>query len=523
MKWYPDKAERVRDFIQHLKHTKGEWAGQNFQLLPWQWDQVILPLFATLRDDGIRQYRTCYVEIPKKNGKTELGAAVALYMLNADSEATPEVYSAAADRDQASLVYMVAAQMVRDNDVLTKYNAVRDSRKRITNKRNHGFYQVLSSEVRTKHGLNPSAVIFDELHAQPDDNLYRVLTAGTDYARRQQLVFIMSTAGVYDTNSIWWRIREKARQIRDGIVKDDAFLPVLYIADPEKDDPADEELWRRVNPSMGRIFSLEKIRADYETAKENPIDFSDFLRFRLNIPVKQIGRWMPMDRWDACAGHFDPAALRNRTCCGGLDLSTTQDLTAFVLVFPPASDDDRWIVLPKFYVPEDTILKRSRSDRVHYDVWAKNGYLTATPGEVVDYEFVKRDILAASEEYHLWEIGFDPWNATQIATDLLNNYGIRMVECRQGAKTLSEPAKDLLKKVLAGKVAHAGHPVLRWCADNLVMVKDSNENIRPAKDKATDRIDGIVATINAWSRAVFVEEQSRYDTEGITVIEAGEK
>lgn len=514
-----EKAERVKKFIECLKHTKGEWAGKPFKLLEWEWEKVIKPLFGTLKENGKRQYRFCYIEIPKKNGKSELGAALALYMLTADGEASPEVYGAAADRNQAGLIYRVAMTMTLNDNVLSDNIHIIESLKRMVYYRNNGFYQVLSSDVKTKHGLNPSAVIFDELHSQPNDELWRVLTKGTDYARQQQVVFVMSTAGIFNKHSIWWKIREKARQVKEGLAKDPGFLPVLYIADPEEDDPEDEDLWKRVNPSIGHIFTLEKIRADFEQAKNDPVDYADFCRYRLNIPAKHIKRWMPMLKWDACAGHKDDFLQDNllgRPCAGGVDLSSVQDLTGFMLVFPPLTETEKWIILTHAYCPEDTIHERSKQDKVKYDIWVNEGLITATPGNFIDYAYVKKDVIKAAELYDLREVGYDPWNASQFAGELFNEEGIQMIEMRQGAKTLSEPSKDILKKVLGNCVAHGGHAVLRWCADNMVMVPDANENIRPAKDKVTERIDLFVALIMAWGRAIYIDQ---YFTGGVTVLE----
>lgn len=538
----PARAERVKKFIGNLTHTKGQWAGQPFELQPWQDEKIITPFFGTIRDDGptlhdgshCRQYRIGYVEVPKKNGKTELGAAIALYMLSADGEAAPEVYSAAADKEQAGLVYQVAVQMVRNNPALSKIIKIVDSQKRLVNYRNGGFYRVLSSDVKTKHGINPSCVIFDELHAQPNDELWRVLTSGTDYARLQQAIFVLTTAGEYNKESIWWRTREIARQVQAGIIHDPSFLPVLYIADPETDREDDEELWKKVNPSIGRIFTLDKIRNDYETAKLDSVKLQDFKRYRLNIPIKQIFRWLPMGAWDKCPSHIDEEALLGRICTGGLDLSSTIDLTARALVFPPDDDgadgdeeDDGngngngsgiWIVKVHCYCPEDTILARSKQDKVHYDLWAEQGFITPTPGNCVDYAFIKRDILNDAKKYDIHEFGYDPRMATQFATDLENQEGITMVEVRQGAITMSEPSKDILKKVLTRKLNHGGNPVLRWAADNLVIISDANENIRPAKDKAVDRIDPFVALINAWTRAMLIAGNV-YSQRGVMVIE----
>lgn len=521
------KAERVKKFIEkYCTYSKGEWAGKPFKLLPWQWDELIKPLFGTINDDGYRQYRTAYVEIPKKNGKTELIGAIGLYMLTNDGEKGGEVYCAAADREQASLVYQAASAMVRQNSELSNHCRLIDSRKRIYYAKTNSFLQVLSSESYTKHGLNPSCVIVDEIHAHPNDELWNVLTAGTDYARRQQVVLVITTAGIYDVNSIWWRLRSKAIQVRDGIIQDPRFLPVLYLADPEKDNPEDEELWKRVNPSLGQIFSLDKIRQDYNEAKQNPIDFQNFLRFRLNIPIRQLSRFIPMEKWDKGNGTINLEYLRGRRCFGGLDLSSREDLSAFILVFPPDDQDGVFDILCYFYCPDEGIIKRSKSNRVNYDIWQQQGFLIATPGNVIDYAWIEKDILQAAQDYQLEQIAYDPWNAQATATRIMEalnptnaEKGFQAVEMRQGFKSYNEPAKDLLIKIMQGKIRHSGNPVLRWCADNLVMRTDPNGNVSPDKEKATEKIDGMVALIMAWSRAMFTENTtSIYEERGILTL-----
>lgn len=502
------KALRVKTFIQNLSFSKGQWAGQPFNLLPWQWEKLVLPAFGTIKSDGSRQYRFVYCEIPKKNGKTELGGALALYMLCADREGKPEVYSASGDKEQAGLCFSAAAEMVKSSPILSKNLKILESRKRIVNPRNSGFYQVLSSESELQHGLSPSAIFFDELHAQPTDRLWNVLTAGTDYARKQQLVMVLTTAGIYDKNSIWWKIRTRAQQIEKGILEQSNFLPVLYIADPDE-DPENEELWKRVNPSLGQIFTTDKIREDFETAKNDPVDLQNFLRFRLNIPIKSLSRWMPMNEWDQCSAKPDLESLRGRTCYGGLDLASKIDLASFVMVFPPLLEGEAWDVIVKFYCPEDGILKRSRVDRVNYDIWAKQGFITSTPGNVIDYDFIEKDIFQAAEDYSMRVIGFDSWNATATATRVMNKLnptgndnGFQMIECRQGPRTFNEPAKDLLVKVKSKQIRHGGNPVLRWCADNLVMRSDANGNVAPDKQRAQEKIDGMVALLMAFDVAL---------------------
>ena len=516
-----EKADRVKSFIEtHCTFSKGEWSGKPFKLLPWQWEEIIKPLFGTINPDGYRQYRTVYCEVPKKNGKSELCAALGLYMLTNDGEEGAEVYIAAADREQASIVYKAAATMVSNNKTLEKHIKRLDSRKQMIYKKKNSFMQVLSSESYTKHGLSPSAVIIDEIHAHPNGDLYETLTAGTDYARRQQVVLIITTAGIYDKNSIWWKLRMRAQQVKAGIIQDPRLLPVLYLADPEKDNPEDEELWKRVNPSLDQIFTLNKIRQDFTEAKNDPSEFQNFLRFRLNIPIKSLSRWMPMDKWDKCGEIPNHDLLKDQTCYGGLDLSSKIDLSAFILVFPPDDPDGVFDVICNFYCPEEGILKRSRIDKVPYDIWAKKGFITATPGNVIDYNWIKKDIFQASKDYKLLEIGFDSWNAQATATDVMNelnpfgsDQGFQMVEMRQGPRTFNEPMKDLLVKIMEGKMRHGDHPVLRWCADNLVIRKDPNGNMAPDKEKATDKIDGMVALIMAWGRAMLKQGpvKSAYD------------
>ncbi|MEO5366044.1 MAG: terminase large subunit [Magnetococcus sp. WYHC-3] len=516
-------ACHVIAFIEtNCTHIKGRWAGHPFRFVPWQIEDVIIPAFGTLKEDGRRQYRFVYVEIPKKNGKSELGSAIALYLLVGDGEDGGEVYSAAGDTDQASLIYYPAAQMVRNSKALKNRLKVIDSRRRIVDFKTNSFYQVLSAEHHTKHGINPSGICFDETHAQPNRELWDVLTEGTDVAREQQMILVTTTAGISDKNSIGWEIHDTARRVKKarkrGQEIDSTFLPIIYATD-EKDDWESEKVWAKCNPSLGHLFDLENLRDHYKSVKTNPARLNNFLRFRLNKWVGQITRYIPMDKWDECLGKIDIGHLLKRLCFGGLDLSSTQDLTAFVLVFPPEKSNEKWLILPKFYVPEDKIQEKSKKDRVPYDMWQKAGFLTATPGNVVDYSFIRRDINNASKIYTLKEVAYDPWGAVKLATELNENDGIVMVEHRQGFKSMSPPTKDLLKMILGGDFIHDGNPVLRWNADNLAVKIDAAENVKPEKDKSADRIDGIVALIMALGRALInFEKKSVYEDRGLLVI-----
>ena len=489
------QADKARRFVEHLTHTQGRWSGSPFTLMPWQTD-CLDRLFGTLKPNGKRQYRTCYLEIPKKNGKTELGAAVGLKMLVADGENGAEVYSAAGDRQQAGKIYEAASVMVQNNHTLSRRLTLLDSKKRIVDHKTNSFYQVLSSESFTKHGLNPSCVLFDELHAQPNRKLWDVLTEGTDYARDQQLVFVMTTAGEHDVESIGWEVHDYAKQVRDEVIEDETFLPIIYAAEND-DDWEDERVWRRCNPALGHIFDIDKIRTDHKSIVNNPVREPNFRRFRLNEWLSLIGRYLPMHAWDACDGRVNAKALAGADCYGGLDLSSTTDMTAFVMLFPPAGRRQKFDVIPHLYLPENGIELREKQDKVPYRMWAKSGLLTLTPGNRIDYKFVIRDVLKASRKFNLLNVGYDPWGVSKLVPELEDDEGIPMEEVRQGYRSLSEPTKELLGMVLDGEIRHGGHRVLRWNADNLKVRQDDAENVKPVKLKDRKRIDGIVALIMA--------------------------
>lgn len=496
-------AHRAIRFIEtHCTHIKGNrWAGRPFTLIPWQRD-LLEKAYGTLNEKGKRQYRTVYCEVGKKNGKSELASCVALIGLVGDDEQGAEVYSAAGDRDQASLVYYPAAQMVRNREVLRNRVKIVDSRRRIIDYKTNSFYQVLSSESFTKHGLNPSTIGFDELHAQKTRELYDVLTEGTDIAREQQLIFIITTAGIHDENSIGWEVHEYARQVKEGIIDDPTFLPIIYAAEPD-DDWEDPEVWKKANPSLGYIFDMDNLKQHYDAVAQNPARQNNFRRYRLNQWVSQVTRYIPMDHWRACGDAVDPGKLLKRACFGGLDLSSKVDMTAFVLVFPPEGNE-KWQILPWYFMPEDNLVERSRADGVPYDMWARGKLplITLTPGNVIDYGFVEKKIIEASKLYNLREVAYDPWNAMELAVRLENNRGITMVEHRQGFRSMSEPTKKLHAHIMEEKLAHGGHKILTWNADNLEVKIDASENVRPVKANTKQRVDGLIATIMAFGRAI---------------------
>ncbi len=453
----PSLADRAVAFINALKHTKGEWHGKNFELLPWQ-ETIVRDVFGTVKPNGYRQYNTAYIEIPKKQGKSELAAAIALYLLAGDGEWGAEVYGCAADRQQASIVFDVACQMVEQCPALKKRIKPVLSQKRLVYTPLNSFYQVLSAESYTKHGLNVHGVVFDELHAQPNRLLYDVMTHGSGDARKQPLFFLITTAGT-DRNSICWEIHQKAKDIMAGRKHDPTFYPVIYGIEDD-DDWTDEQVWYKANPSLDVTVDVEKLRAAFNSAKENPAEENLFRQLRLNQWVKQSVRWMPMDGWDKCDSAVDPDKLIGRECYAGLDLSSSTDITAFVLVFPPRSDDEKYIILPFFWVPEDTLELRVRRDHVPYDVWKKQGTIMTTEGNVIHYGYIEDFIENLGTKYNIREIAYDRWGAVQMSQNL-EGLGFTIVPFGQGFKDMSPPTKELMKLVLEGRIAHGGNAPLR--------------------------------------------------------------
>ena len=512
-----EAADYAVNFIQCLSHTKGTWAGKPFDLIPWQ-EQIIRDLFGILKPNGYRQFNTAYIEIPKKQGKSELAAAVALLLTCGDGEERAEVYGCAADRQQASIVFEVAADMIRMCPALNKRCKILTATKRIVYLPTNSFYQVLSAEAYSKHGFNIHGVVFDELHTQPNRKLFDVMTKGSGDARMQPLYFLITTAGT-DTKSICYETHQKAKDILAGRKIDPTFYPIIYGAD-EADDWTDPEIWKKANPSLGITVGIDKVKAACESAKQNPGEENAFRQLRLNQWVKQSIRWMPLEKWDRCALAVNEDDLEGRVCYGGLDLSSTTDITAFVLVFPPRDEDDKFIILPYFWIPEENMAARVIRDHVPYEVWERQGFLHTTEGNVVHYGYIEKFIEDLGERFNIREIAFDRWGAVQMVQNL-EGMGFTVVPFGQGFKDMSPPTKELMKLVLEEKIAHSGHPVLRWMMDNIYIRTDPAGNIKPDKEKSTEKIDGAVATIMALDRAIRCgndTSESVYDNRGLLFI-----
>lgn len=509
------KADRAVTFIENLCHTKGKWAGTPFWLLPWQ-EQLIRDIFGIVKPDGNRQFRTAFVEICKKVGKSELAAAVALYLLYADNEPSAEVYGAAADRQQASIVFDVAKQMVEMSPALMKRSKLMGATKRIVNYSNAGYYQVLSAEVGGKHGFSVSGLVFDEIHTQPNRQLYDVLTKGSSDARQNPLHFIITTAG-NDRHSIAYELHTKAVDILEGRRVDPTFYPVVYgLKDDE--DWEDEANWYKVNPSLGYTVDIERLRDAYREAKQNPADEITFKWLRCNMWVSSTVAWIPDAIYMRGNEPIDMDALAGRDCYAGLDLSSTGDITALVLIFPPRDEEEKYVLLPYFWIPEETIPRRVKANSVPYDIWEKQGYIMSTEENVIHYDFIEKFIMDLSEKYHILEIAVDRWNATQMIQNL-EGEGFTIVPFGQGFSSMSAPTKEFYRLLMEGRIIHGGNPVLRWMAGNVVIDTDPAGNIKVTKAKSKEKIDGIVAAIMALDRCIRQEGQSGsvYDERGLLV------
>lgn len=488
-------ADRAVSFFELcLTHTKGEWAGQPLKLSDWQAEKIIRPLFGWKRADGTRRYRTAYIQIPRKAGKSTLSAGIALYLLFADKEPGAEIYSAAADREQAAIVFDMAKGMVEASEPLRRRS--QSYRRAMIVPSLAAGYRVLSADANTKHGLSAHGIIFDELHAQPNRELWDVLTTSTG-ARRQPLTVAITTAG-YDRHSICYELYTHACKVRDGLVNDPYFLPVIYEAEAG-DDWKEPATWYKAHPGLGVSVKEEYFAAECAKAQAMPGYENTFRQLLLNQWTEQATRWIGMAAWDACARPMPD--LTGRDCFAALDLSSTTDVSALVLAFPV---DGVLHLLPFFWVPEEGIRKRVERDRVPYDLWIKEGLIEATPGRVIDYDVIRRRINELAETYHIREIAVDRWNATQLSTQLEAD-GFEMIGFGQGFASMAGPTKELEKRILEGTLNHGGNPVMRWMASNIATEQDAAGNLKPSKKKSTERIDGVVATIMALGRVMVAD------------------
>ncbi|HOI95030.1 MAG TPA: terminase large subunit [Syntrophobacter fumaroxidans] len=509
-----EAGQKAIDFVQECcRHVRGPKKGQLLRLELWQ-QTLVGHLYGWKDERGLRRFIELFLFVPRKNGKSLLGSSLALLELVAGDPNTPEIFIAAADREQGRQLFDTAKLQIGQEPELSKRLQI--FKNDVKYPARNGFFKVISSEAGTKHGANLSAFFADETHAWPNSELFDVCVTSTG-ARLNPLVVSMTTAG-YDRQSFAYQKYDYAKKVRDGIVEDPAFFPVIYEADPEADwkNPA---TWASCNPNLGESISREYLERESKRAQDVPAYEQVFKRLHLNIWTESETRWLPMDAWNECAGAVDLDQLKGRTAYAGLDLSTTTDLSCICYVFPPDDEGGKFIVFLRVWCPEEGIERRSRRDRAPYDLWVKQGYLVATPGAVVDYDFIRAQILKDADFFDLREIAFDPWNATQIATQLQEQDGLTVVSFRQGMKSMAPACKEVEAKVLGEELLHGGDPVLDWAMSNAVMKFDAAGNYMMDKGKSTERIDPAVALAMALDRACRHQNtESVYATRGLRTI-----
>lgn len=498
--WFdPAAAERIRTFMaRFLKHSKGKFGGQPFELLEWQWREVIAPLFGWKRPDGTRRYRRASIWVAKKNGKSTLAAALVIIGLLGDSEPGANVYSAAADREQASIIYHEAANMVRQSPALAKHLDPVDTAKRIVHRNAGAFYQVLSKESKkTGHGINASMVVIDELHVVDRETYETLRYAGA--ARQQPLFVEISTAG-NNRDSLGYERYLYAKRVRDGETEDPELLPVVYEAESNDLWEAPEQ-WRRANPSLGVTITEDSFAADFREAKQGTAATqASFKQLRLNLWQDTVSAWFPVDLWDACAGPMTDEQLAGLPCWFGFDLASKMDLTACVWVFKLA--DGSYYFRSRFWCPAEADSARQKANKALLRPWVLAGHIKSTPGNVTDYDVIEADILADAARLSPREGAYDPWNATQVVTHLTNQ-GVSLREFGQTIKNYNQPMKEFEKLVREKKARHDANPVMRFCIKNVMVQPDGNDNIRPHKGKSADKIDGVMGGLMGLGLALL--------------------
>ena len=514
-KYDEHKAERAVKFIETFcSHTKGELGGKPFILEDFQKDKIIRPLFGWVDDKGLRKYRTCYIEIPRKNGKSNLASAIALYQLFCSNEPGAEIISAAADRNQASICFTIAKQMVLQNPELNKRCKI--FRNSITIENTGSFYKAISAESNTAHGLNISTLIFDELHTQRNSELVDTLTTATG-ARREPLKIFITTAG-YDKNSICYQMSEYAVKVRDSIIDDETFLPVLFRAEVE-DDWKNPDTWKKANPGFGKIIKESYFIQQFKKAEITPSFQNTFKRLHLNIWTGSESLWIDDSDYMMCnISPIEPKKLLQRDCYAGLDLASTRDVSCLCLIFP--DDDDNFDVLPYFFLPEAKVKQDGLGDGVDYQTWVDEGYIIENPGNVQDYNYIEQKFKDLAEDYNIISCAFDRWGASQLVVNLIND-GAKLNPIGMGFVSLSAPTKFLEKLILNKQINHGGNPVLRWMINNVHISEDPAGNIKPNKAKSTAKIDGVIALVCAlaeYLNNLEGDNQSIYEGRGLLFI-----
>ncbi|SMC38439.1 terminase large subunit [Papillibacter cinnamivorans] len=508
------RASEPIEFIQLLKLV-GDFTGKPFILQPWQ-QEVIWNVYGEVNDDGRRRYRYLYLEVPKKNGKTPTVAGLGLYHVTCDPPGG-EIYCCAAERDQASQTYNYMKSMIEQSPELSAVLRVVDSKREIHNDATGTFVKVLSAEAYSKHGKAPSVVIFDELHAFQKRDLWDIMTFGTGSARKEPLYLTITTAGDDpDKKSIGWEIHEYARKVRDGEFVDPTWYVKIYGA-PDDADIYDEKTWFDANPSLGVAIDIETVRQEALASRNSPASEKLFRWLRLNqwVQLKRIG-WLPITQWDKTTRDWQPSELLKKRCYVGIDLARTVDLAGAAPLFPPQEGFDDWRFALDAWIPENRMREKMTRDKVNYGAWEKRGFIKATPGDVIDYSFVAAKIREYESLYNVVHYCSDPWHLEILKQLLGPDIAAKFIDISQDWKGHTPGMNELERLFMSEQISHMENPLGRWCFGNVVIATDGNENMKAMKNKSTDRIDPIVALINAMSGAVRLEQKrSIYELRGM--------
>lgn len=495
------KAARAVNFFKFVRHSKGKWAGKQFELSPWQYF-IVWCIFGFENADGSRRFNYVYIEVARKNGKSTFMAVLGLYLLIADKEAGADIYSAATTHKQAKIVFDEAKNMVKKSPALSKIAGVFQNNIHVTSTLSK--FEPVSSEYDTLDGLSPHGGIIDEYHAHKSDGVYNVLKSGMG-ARENPLLMVITTAG-FNKESACYYERKTAIDILKGIKTQDNYFAIVFTLD-ENDDWENPENWHKANPNIDISINLKFLEKEYLSAKNNPTKLVNFLTKNLNVWTDAQDVWIKDKDWQACTGLIDLEKLKGCECYGGLDLSSNRDLTALCLLFP--KENGLFEVIWYYWLPEMTAQDRIKRDNVAYDLWHKQGYIKYTPGNIIDYDFIFSEITGktfagqSTEKpcinglYDLKSIAYDRYNATQIVLSL-QDAGIKLTPFGQGHISMNTPTKEIENLVLSLKINHGGNPVSRWMVSNVAIKKDPAGNIKIDKEKASEKVDGIVALVMAY-------------------------
>lgn len=502
-------AERAINFIEHLRHIKGKWAGEYLKLEPWQCF-IVWNIFGWLMAGTMtRRYTEAYVELARKNGKSTLAAGIALYLEFADKEMGAEVYSVATTRDQARICFRYAQDMVRFSDLKSYAVVTRDA---IAYEPLGCTYKPLSSDARNLDGCHSHGVIVDEYHAHRTDEVYDVMQTSMG-ARQQPLMLIITTAGL-DTSVPCFAYRKTMTQVLDGSVDADRNFAIIYTLDDieEVDNPT---TWIKANPCYGISLSEEWLVDQYEKMKREPSKIANIMTKSFNVWMDAPTVWIPDAAWSGIESVVPIEGLAGQKCVGALDLAAVNDYCSLALKF---NINGRHQFLWRFYIPEDKYRNRAEMQRENANIeeWVRKGYITVTPGNVTDYDYIIRDIAELGELYDITAMAYDPWNSSSIVPKLVEQ-GVNMQPFTQTISNYAMPTKEFERIVGLGIVDHYDNPVARWMLSNVVIREDVNGNRRPDKKKSSEKIDGIVAAIMALGQSMSdkVTEQHIYERRGI--------